>query len=192
MSVMRWLTVAAIMMTALTSSAFACSPIRTYTFFFDFRSTAMFRPTLEFMSRNLLRPGLSASCRQYTILGHADTAEANTLEIRVDIERAQAVRDAMVAAGAPQQAIRVEGAMARQLLVPTGPNVREPQNRRVEVTWSEASGRRHCDPEVERVEPKVVTTCGGPAACYVELSDGTICNFDGVPDPNPQRYSIIR
>jgi hypothetical protein len=29
-------------------------------------------------------------------------------------------------------------------------------------------------------------------ACYDELTDGTVCNFDSVPDPNLQKYSVVR
>ena len=45
--------------------------------------------------------------------------------------RANAVKDALVREGVP--AIAVVGRGEQGLLVQTGPNVREPQNRRVEI-----------------------------------------------------------
>jgi OmpA-OmpF porin, OOP family len=46
---------------------------------------------------------------------------------------ANAVKDALVRDGVPAQAISVVGMGERGLLVQTGDNVREPQNRRVEI-----------------------------------------------------------
>ena len=47
--------------------------------------------------------------------------------------RYRTVKDALVRDGVPAQAITVVGMGEKGLLVPTGDNVREPQNRRVEI-----------------------------------------------------------
>jgi OOP family OmpA-OmpF porin len=47
--------------------------------------------------------------------------------------RQEPTKDALVCDGVPAQAISVVGMGEKGLLVPTGDNVREPQNRRVEI-----------------------------------------------------------
>mgnify|MGYP003694544289 CR=1 FL=1 len=68
-----------------------------------------------------------------TATGHTDTTgpEATTWRCRCVVPTP--VKDALVRDGVPAQAITVIGKGESQLLVPTGDNVREPQNRRVEI-----------------------------------------------------------
>ena len=51
----------------------------------------------------------------------------------LSLRRANAVKDALVREGVPATAIAVVGRGEQGLLVQTGSNVREPQNRRVEI-----------------------------------------------------------
>jgi hypothetical protein len=51
----------------------------------------------------------------------------------LSLRRANAVKDALVQQGVPATAVAVVGRGMQGLLVATGPNVREPQNRRVEI-----------------------------------------------------------
>ena len=65
--------------------------------------------------------------RLYRYLWH--TAGQQGLSIR----RAKAVEAQLIADGVPENAITIQGFGDTRLLVPTGPGVREPQNRRVEI-----------------------------------------------------------
>jgi len=68
-----------------------------------------------------------------TATGHTDTSGTEAYNMALSLRRANAVKDALVREGVPATAIAVVGRGEQGLLVPTGPNVREPQNRRVEI-----------------------------------------------------------
>jgi len=65
--------------------------------------------------------------------GHTDTSGPESYNMALSLRRANAVKDALVRDGVPAQAISVIGMGEKGLLVQTGDNVREPQNRRVEI-----------------------------------------------------------
>ena len=68
-----------------------------------------------------------------TATGHTDTSGTEAYNMALSLRRANAVKDALVQQGVPATAISVVGRGEQGLLVQTGPNVREPQNRRVEI-----------------------------------------------------------
>lgn len=68
-----------------------------------------------------------------TATGHTDTTGSEAYNMALSLRRANAVKDSLVQQGVPATAIAVVGRGMQGLLVPTGPNVREPQNRRVEI-----------------------------------------------------------
>ncbi len=68
-----------------------------------------------------------------TATGHTDTSGPESYDMALSLRRANAVKDALVRDGVPAQAISVVGMGEKGLLVQTGDNVREPQNRRVEI-----------------------------------------------------------
>jgi OOP family OmpA-OmpF porin len=68
-----------------------------------------------------------------TATGHTDTSGPESYNMALSLRRANAVKDALVRDDVPAQAISVVGKGETGLLVQTGDNVREPQNRRVEI-----------------------------------------------------------
>ncbi|MBP6768036.1 MAG: OmpA family protein [Reyranella sp.] len=73
-----------------------------------------------------------------TATGHTDTSGSEAYNMALSLRRANAVKDALVQQSVPATAIAVVGRGEQSLLVQTGPNVREPQNRRVEIVIAAA------------------------------------------------------
>lgn len=69
--------------------------------------------------------------RQATLYGYTDTSGSSDYNQRLAERRANAVRDALVAAGVPANAIRTSARGQYSLPKPTDDNVREPENRLV-------------------------------------------------------------
>jgi OmpA-OmpF porin, OOP family len=110
----------------------AQAPARSYLVFFDWD-----KATLTDRARQIIREAADNSTRvQYTrieVNGYTDTSGTPRYNQGLSIRRAKAVQAELVADGVPQNAITIQGFGDTHLLVPTGPGVREPQNRRVEI-----------------------------------------------------------
>jgi outer membrane protein OmpA-like peptidoglycan-associated protein len=67
------------------------------------------------------------------VTGHTDTVGSDSYNMGLSVRRAQSVKDEMVRQGMGGDAISIEGKGFHDPLVPTGPGVREPQNRRAVI-----------------------------------------------------------
>jgi outer membrane autotransporter protein len=110
----------------------APQPARSYLVFFDWD-----KATLTDRARQIIREAAENSTRvQYTridVNGHTDTSGTPQYNMDLSLRRAHAVAGELMRDGVPAGAISVRGFGQTDLLVPTGPGVREPQNRRVEI-----------------------------------------------------------
>lgn len=70
---------------------------------------------------------------EISIIGHTDTTGDDKYNLRLSATRAKAVRDALLSHGIRSGQIELRYHGKRDPVVPTGDNVREPRNRRVEV-----------------------------------------------------------
>jgi hypothetical protein len=70
-----------------------------------------------------------------TATGNTDTSGPDGYNMALSLRRANVVKDALVRDGVPASAITVIGRGETVLLVQTGDGVREPQNRRVEISF---------------------------------------------------------
>ncbi len=113
-------------------------PARTYLVFFDWDQAA-----LTPRARQIVREAATNSTHVQTttveVDGYADTSHAlrgargQAYNLRLSLRRADAVRSELVRDGVPGGVIAVHGYGDTHLLVPTGSDTREPQNRRVEI-----------------------------------------------------------
>jgi OOP family OmpA-OmpF porin len=109
------------------------SPVsRSYIVFFDWD-----KANLTTRARQIVSEAAANSTKvQYTRLevnGYTDTSGKATYNQGLSVRRAQSVAAELVKDGVPKSAISIQGFGETNPLVPTGPNVREPQNRRVEI-----------------------------------------------------------
>jgi len=70
---------------------------------------------------------------EVVVIGHADQVGNTAVNDRLSLERAHRVREILVGAGVPRDAIQVAGRGAREPLIATRPGVQEVRNRRVEI-----------------------------------------------------------
>jgi outer membrane autotransporter protein len=120
---------------ALVPAAVAARPpqaARSYLVFFDWD-----KATLTDRARQIIREAADNSTRvQYTrieVNGHTDTSGTARYNMGLSVRRANAVAGELVRDGVPASAIAIRGFGQTLPLVRTGPGVREPQNRRVEI-----------------------------------------------------------
>lgn len=73
--------------------------------------------------------------KQINVIGHADTSGDAKYNEKLAFKRANAVRDALVKSGVSADLLVVNSKGENELLVPTPDNVREPANRRVNVSF---------------------------------------------------------
>lgn len=109
------------------------SPVsRSYLVFFDWD-----KAVLTERARQIVSEAAANSTKvQYTRLevnGYTDTSGTPKYNQGLSVRRAKAVAAELVKDGVPMSAITIQGFGETHLLVQTGPGVREPQNRRVEI-----------------------------------------------------------
>jgi outer membrane protein OmpA-like peptidoglycan-associated protein len=114
-------------------AAVPASPVsRSYLVFFDWD-----KADLTARARQIVAEAAANSTKvQYTRLevnGYTDTSGTPQYNQGLSIRRAQSVAAELVRDGVPKSAISIQGFGETHLLVATGPGVREPQNRRVEI-----------------------------------------------------------
>ncbi len=105
---------------------------RTYLVFFDWD-----RADLTDRARQIIAEAAQASTRTQTtrieVTGHTDTSGTARYNQGLSQRRANNVAAELVRLGVPRNAISTQGVGFSRPLVATGPGVREPQNRRVEI-----------------------------------------------------------
>ena len=110
------------------------APARSFIVFFDFN-----RSDLTARAREIVGQAAAAARRQQVtrieVAGHTDTVGSAQYNQGLSQRRANTVAAELVRLGVPRESISTAGYGFSRPLVATGPNVREPQNRRVEIVF---------------------------------------------------------
>jgi len=110
----------------------APAPAKTYLVFFDWDKYSLTPRALDIIAQ-AASDSKSQSTTTIDVNGYTDTSGTPVYNQGLSVRRANAVAAQLVADGVPSSEITAQGFGDTHLLVPTGPGVREPQNRRVEI-----------------------------------------------------------
>jgi outer membrane protein OmpA-like peptidoglycan-associated protein len=110
----------------------APAPARSYLVFFDWD-----RADLTDRAKAIVKEAADNSTRvqvtRIEVNGYTDTSGKPQYNQGLSVRRAKAVAGELIKDGVPETVINIQGFGETHLLVATGPGVREPQNRRVEI-----------------------------------------------------------
>jgi outer membrane protein OmpA-like peptidoglycan-associated protein len=105
---------------------------RTYLVFFDWDEYSLTPRALTTVAQ-AATGSKSAQVTKIEVSGYTDTSGTFKYNTGLSWKRAKAVAEQLVADGVAPSDIETHGYGETHLLIPTGPGVREPQNRRVEI-----------------------------------------------------------
>ncbi len=108
---------------------------KSYLVFFDFNKSDLTPQAVEIVDTAAKNAG-PAKVTQLTVTGHTDTVGSDAYNMRLSRRRAESVAAQLEKDGIPSSEIEIVAKGKRDLLVPTGDGVREPQNRRVQIVYS--------------------------------------------------------
>jgi OOP family OmpA-OmpF porin len=107
-------------------------PVRTFVIFFDFNKSDV-NPAAMAIVNQAVQVIKQNGFVRIMVTGHTDTVGSQRYNQALSEKRAASVKAAMVDQGVPMGEIATQGKSFQDLLVPTGHNVREPQNRRAVI-----------------------------------------------------------
>ncbi len=108
---------------------------KSYLVFFDFNKSDLTPQATEIVDM-AAKNASPAHVTQLSVTGHTDTVGSDAYNMRLSRRRAESVAAQLEKDGIPSSEIEIVAKGKRDLLVPTGDGVREPQNRRVQIVYS--------------------------------------------------------
>jgi len=107
-------------------------PTKTFIVFFDFDKSNLTQEAQSVVSE-AVKTAKSNGFVRVMVTGHTDTVGSDRYNQSLSERRAESVKDEMVREGMDGNSIAIAGKSFHDPLVPTGPGVREPQNRRAVI-----------------------------------------------------------
>ena len=113
--------------------------MKTFIVFFDFNKSNL-TAEAQAVVTEAVKTAQSNGIVKVLITGHTDTVGSHSYNQGLSERRAQSVKDEMVRQGMAGDSIATVGKSFDDPLVPTGPGVREPQNRRAVIELGAGAG----------------------------------------------------
>ena len=118
----------------LFGTAMAAMPPRPSRFTLYFRENSDQLTSESIASVNSIKADIAGRpAAEVSVIGHTDTVGDEMANDKLSFQRASRVKEELVRQGMSADQIDVSGRGKRELLIPTGDNVNEPRNRRVEI-----------------------------------------------------------
>jgi outer membrane protein OmpA-like peptidoglycan-associated protein len=117
---------------AAPAAAPAPAPAQTYLVFFDWNQASLSSRAMQVVGQ-AANASHNQNVTTLDVSGYTDTSGTAQYNMGLSMRRAQSVAAQLVVDGVPKSEIAIHAYGETHLLVPTGANVREPQNRRVEI-----------------------------------------------------------
>jgi outer membrane protein OmpA-like peptidoglycan-associated protein len=115
--------------------ALTAQPARPARFILYFKEDAEeLTPESEALLPEVFRTVRDRGAMDISVIGHTDTIGTRDYNYQLSLRRARKVADLLAAQGVAQNILDIESHGENNLLVKTGDEVREPRNRRVEIT----------------------------------------------------------
>jgi outer membrane protein OmpA-like peptidoglycan-associated protein len=123
-------------------SAAAGQPTPTaFVIFFDYKSHHLTDAARDIVAKAAAAVKSHKAPVEILVVGHTDTVGSEAYNEALARRRADAVRDALIAAGIPAEWVKAESRGETELPIATADGVKEPQNRRVSITLTIAAPR---------------------------------------------------
>jgi outer membrane protein OmpA-like peptidoglycan-associated protein len=106
--------------------------VRTFIVFFDFDQSNLTAEAQQVVAE-AVRTAMTSGMVRVVVTGHTDTVGSQAYNQALSERRATSVENEMVRLGLNANNIETVGRSFTDPLVPTGPGVREPQNRRAVI-----------------------------------------------------------
>jgi outer membrane protein OmpA-like peptidoglycan-associated protein len=106
--------------------------VRNFVVFFDFDKSNLTEEARQVVA-SAVNAAKNSGTAHITVTGHTDTVGSQRYNQRLSERRAESVKSEMVKLGMNGAEIATSGKSFNDPLVPTGPGVREPQNRRAMI-----------------------------------------------------------
>jgi outer membrane protein OmpA-like peptidoglycan-associated protein len=103
--------------------------VKTFIVFFDFDKSDLTQQAMQVVAE-AVRTAKEQGSVHVLVTGHTDTVGSESYNMALSLRRAAAVKAQMVTDGLNESEIETAGKGFSVPLVPTGPGIREPQNRR--------------------------------------------------------------
>jgi outer membrane protein OmpA-like peptidoglycan-associated protein len=112
----------------------APSVAHSYMVFFDFNKSDLTQDAVRIVDQ-AAKNAAPAKATELVVTGHTDTVGSDAYNMRLSRRRAESVAAELEKQGIASSEIEIVAKGKRDLLVPTGDGVREPQNRRVTIVY---------------------------------------------------------